>query len=76
MDYGRIIKRSLEITWRNKVLWIFGIAATLFGAGGGGGSGAGNNLFQYSFNKQDMGPGVAHRCRIDFSFFHLSDFFG
>ncbi len=55
MDYGRIIKRSLEITWRNKVLWIFGIAATLFGAGGGGGgSGAGNNLFQYSFNKQDM----------------------
>lgn len=57
MEYGRIIKRALEITWRNKVLWVFGIAATLFGAGGGGGGGGSsvsNNIFQYSFNGRDV----------------------
>jgi len=43
MDYGKVIKRSLEVTWRNKALWLFGLLLALFGganaARGGGGSG-------------------------------------
>ena len=52
MEYGRIIKRSLEILWRHKVLWVFGIAAGLW-AGGSGGGGSSPNL-QYMMNSQDM----------------------
>lgn len=50
MDYGRIIRRALEITWRNKVLWVFGIAAALFSGGGGGGQ----NGFQYVLDESDL----------------------
>ena len=50
MDYGRIIKRALQVTWRNKILWIFGIAAALF-SGGGGGGGKG---IQYVMNSSDL----------------------
>lgn len=32
MDYGKIFKRSIKITWKNKFLWIFG----LLGSQGGG----------------------------------------
>jgi hypothetical protein len=35
MEYGRIVKRALSITWHHKVLWIFGVAAALFGASHG-----------------------------------------
>lgn len=52
MDYGRIIRRALEITWRHKVLWIFGLAAALFSGGGGGGGG---NVFQYPIGEGDPG---------------------
>ncbi|MHB0856591.1 MAG: DUF7544 domain-containing protein [Anaerolineae bacterium] len=37
MEYGRIINRAASITWRHKILWIFGIALTLFSGGTGGG---------------------------------------
>jgi hypothetical protein len=30
MDYGHIIKRSWEITWKYKLLWLFGLFATSF----------------------------------------------
>jgi len=52
MEYGRIIRHAWNVTWRNKILWIFGIAAALFGAkihpSGGGGQGV-----NYSLNSQD-----------------------
>jgi hypothetical protein len=38
MDYGKVLKRAWEITWRWKVLWILGFLTAL-GQGGGGGSG-------------------------------------
>jgi hypothetical protein len=41
MDYGGILKRTWEITWRNKALWILGILASCNG-GGRGGAGGGN----------------------------------
>ncbi|MBC7236244.1 MAG: hypothetical protein H5T69_10415 [Chloroflexi bacterium] len=65
MDYGRIIKRAIEITLRHRVLWIFGIAVALFG-GVSGKQGGGQGL-QYAFSGQDwqrffrQGPGVPAR---------------
>lgn len=44
MDFGAIIKRSWQITWRYKALWILGIFAGVSGcAGGSGGSGGGGS---------------------------------
>jgi len=35
MEYGKIIKRALEIAWRKKYLWVFGFFASMGGGGGG-----------------------------------------
>ncbi|MDQ7798566.1 MAG: hypothetical protein RDU76_06450 [Candidatus Edwardsbacteria bacterium] len=35
MEYGKIIKQSLEIAWRKKYLWVFGFFASMGGGGGG-----------------------------------------
>ena len=44
MHYTDLIKRAWKITWRYKVLWIFGILLALTsGGGGGGGGGSGGN---------------------------------
>jgi len=47
MDYGKVLKRAWEITWRYKILWIFGLLASL-GQGGGGGGGS-----NYRFSSSD-----------------------
>lgn len=36
MDYGQTIKRAIQITWRYKFLWIFGIIMALCGQSSGG----------------------------------------
>lgn len=36
MDYGRILKRAWGVTWRYRVLWIFGLFAGGVGASSGG----------------------------------------
>ena len=38
MDYGHLITRAAQVTWRYKFLWIFGIVMALCGQGGGGGA--------------------------------------
>jgi hypothetical protein len=38
VDYGKVLKRAWEITWRWKVLWILGFLAALGNGGGGAGS--------------------------------------
>jgi hypothetical protein len=45
MNYTRLINRAFQITWRYKVLWIFGVllALTSGSGGGGGGGGSGGN---------------------------------
>jgi len=59
MEYGRIISQGLRITWRHKVLWVFGIAAAIFSGGYRGG-------FQYNLGSGDiqrwrqMLPGMPH----------------
>ena len=50
MEYGRIIRRSLQITWRHKILWVFGIALALFS----GGSRGGGNALQYVLSGSDL----------------------
>ncbi len=44
MDYGRVLKRAWEITWRWKILWILGFLAAL-GSGGGPGSSSGSSSY-------------------------------
>jgi hypothetical protein len=46
LDFGNLLTRAWQITWRHKVLWIFGILAGL-GNGGGGGGGGGNSGVQF-----------------------------
>jgi hypothetical protein len=56
VEYGNIVKRAFQVTWRNKALWVFGIAAALFGEGarfGGGGGGHGNGM-SYTVNAADI----------------------
>ncbi len=44
MDYGKVLKRAWETTWRYRALWIFGIIIALTTASGSGGStGGGGN---------------------------------
>ena len=49
MNYGRVLTRAWEITWRWKVLWILGFLAAL-GSGGGGGGGT-----SYTTSSNDWG---------------------
>ena len=31
MPYGSILRRALDITWRHKILWVFGVILAVFG---------------------------------------------
>lgn len=62
MDYGKILSRAWQITWRWKVLWIFGFLASL-GSGGGSGGGGGSGMNNGSrgagnFPNFDMSPEI------------------
>ena len=57
MDYGRVLKRAWEITWRWKILWILGFLAAL-GSGGGGGSSSGSS--SYSGSGDEWGRWFGH----------------
>lgn len=48
MDFGEVLSKAWQITWKYKILWIFGILA---GCGGQFGS----NSFNYSFGGGDGG---------------------
>ncbi|MBU0731813.1 hypothetical protein KKC88_02945 [Patescibacteria group bacterium] len=50
MDYGKILKRSFEITKKYKILWIFGMLIISGGGGGIGNSGSGFSEAGNSFN--------------------------
>ena len=38
MNYGKIMSRAFEITYKYRALWLFGVLLVLFGGGGGGGN--------------------------------------
>ena len=52
MDYLDILKGSWQVTWRYKILWLFG----LFAAGAGGGS-SWNTSYQFSGDETMYGTG-------------------
>lgn len=39
MDYGGLLARAWQLTWRHKVLWVFGVLAALSSFGNGGANG-------------------------------------
>src|SRR5574342_617911 len=41
-NFGEVLSRAWQITWKYKVLWIFGIMAGCTNGNGGGGGGGGN----------------------------------
>jgi len=65
MDYGKILTRAWEITWRWKILWILGFLAALgSGSGGGGGSSYSTSSgdwpygWGYTYHEPYIPPGV------------------
>ncbi len=54
MDHIKVLKRAFEITWRYRVLWVFGVILALTTGGGGGGGGGGNGRFQYKFGGEEL----------------------
>lgn len=48
MDYGRIVTRAFEITWKYRALWLFGFLLALMGEG------ASITPFNYDFNSRDF----------------------
>ncbi|MFN2212199.1 MAG: hypothetical protein ACK2UE_03925 [Anaerolineales bacterium] len=64
MDFGKVLSRAWEITWRWKALWVLGFLAAL-GQGTGGGSGP---QFNYTFSEGDF---ERFTYRLDESFVEL-----
>jgi hypothetical protein len=64
MDHMQVLRRAWELTWRYRVLWVFGILLALTTS-----RGSGNNGFQYSLGREDLfapggpvfGPGTPPR---------------
>ncbi len=50
MDYGKLIKRAWQITWKHKILWVFGFLVALLGGAGWGRGGTG---LRYTFSGAD-----------------------
>lgn len=50
-NFGEVLTRAWQITWKYKVLWIFGILAGC--TRGGGGGGGGNSNVNYSMGPSD-----------------------
>jgi hypothetical protein len=50
MDFGKVLSRAWEITWRWKMLWVLGFLAAL----GQGSGGSGAPQMNYSFSEGDL----------------------
>jgi len=55
-NFGEILTRAWQITWKHKVLWIFGILASCSNGGGGGGGGGGNTGYSTGPSDFDVPP--------------------
>jgi len=56
-NFGEVLTRAWQITWKYKVLWIFGIlAGCTNGGGGGGGGGGGNSGYSTGPSNFDVPP--------------------
>lgn len=57
-NFGEVLTRAWRITWKYKVLWIFGILAGCTNGGGGGGGGGGNTGYSTGPSDFDFPPEV------------------
>ena len=55
-NFGEVLTRAWQITWKYKVLWIFGILAGCTNGGGGGSGGGGNAGYSTSPSDQNLPP--------------------
>lgn len=55
MDYGNLLRRSWDIVWKNKFMFLLGFLAAL-GSGGGGGNSASSSNFRISDNDMQLPP--------------------
>ena len=56
IDYSKIIKRSWEITKKNKWLWVVGVVIAAFGGGSGSGGGGGGSSSSTSTTLPSQSP--------------------
>lgn len=55
-NFGEVLTRAWQITWKYKVLWIFGILAGCTNGGGGGGGGGGNSGYRVGPSDSELPP--------------------
>ena len=55
MDFGEVLTRTWQITWRYKGLWVLGLLA---GCGTGGGGGGGGSSWQSSADSSQLGQAL------------------
>ena len=55
-NFGEVLTRAWQITWKYKVLWIFGILAGCTNGGGGGSGGGGNSGYSTGPSDQNLPP--------------------
>lgn len=59
LDYGSILRRAWQITWNNKILWLFGILAGLMGSGTPNPGQRGPDInYQFNYQDPDLPPGL------------------
>ena len=69
-NFGEILTRAWQITWKYKVLWIFGILAGCSQGSGGGSGGGSNSGYRAGPSDQNLPPELKR-------FFHqMQDFVG
>lgn len=70
IDYGSVLSRAWHITWRHKVLWIFGILAGCSNSGSSSGSGSNNNVSVNDRGGIELPPEVERYAREIERFFN------
>lgn len=66
MDFGEVLRRTWQITWKFKGLWILGILAGCGAGGGGGGSSGGSpGGIRFQFGGDELPPLDRFLDRID-----------
>jgi hypothetical protein len=55
LDYGEVLSRTWQITWKYKGLWVLGFLASCGSGGGGGGGGGGGNTSGSNYTGGDFG---------------------
>jgi hypothetical protein len=55
-NFGEVLTRAWQITWKYKALWIFGILAGCTNGGGGGSGGGGNSGYSTGPYDQNLPP--------------------